>query len=204
MSVVLSDGEKKYIMDWDKSLDVLKVMEFDIGTYNNSAGQYNWDLANTYTFGGSSVSPVYGAWYDTTTQTTTANTPTKMYCNSITANGGISKVYDSNFEVSQPGIYNVQFSAQLDQSSGAGHHIYIWLRKNGVDVPFSASEVAIQGTVAESIPSWNWFIDLQAEDYINIMYYVTDSSVQLKAVASDALKPGIPSVILTMNKIANL
>ncbi len=201
MSVLLSDSNKKYIMDWDKSLDVLKVMEFNIGTYNQAAGQYDWNLAQTHTFGGGSFTPVYGSWYDTTNQTTTANTPTPMYCDSGSGNG-ILKKFGSNFEVQAAGTYNVQFSAQLDQASGSGHHIYIWLRKNGVDVPYSASEVAIQGTTAEIIPAWNWFIDLAAEDYINIMYYVTDSGVQIKAVAPDALKPGIPSVIVTMNKIA--
>jgi hypothetical protein len=202
MSVLLTEDNKKYIMDWDKSLDVLKVMEFEPTTWNAQSQQYDYDLVTTHTFGSGSFTPVYGSWYDTTTQTTTANTPTPMYCDSGSG-VGINKVYGSNFEVQSAGTYNVQFSVQLDQDSGAGHHIFIWLRKNGVDVPWSASEVAIQGTVAESIPSWNWFIDLAVDDYINIMYYVTNSGVKLKAVSATALKPGIPSVILTMNKISN-
>lgn len=201
MSVLLKDNGKKYVMDWNGSSDELKVMEFEIGAYNQAAGQYDYNLVTTHTFGSGAFTPVYGSWYDTTTQTTTANTPTPMYCDSGSGNG-ILKKFGSNFEVQVAGTYNVQFSVQLDQASGAGHHIYIWLRKNGVDVPWSASEVAIQGTVAESIPAWNWFIDLAAEDYINIMYYVTDSGVQIKAVGPDALKPAIPSVIVTMNKIA--
>jgi hypothetical protein len=122
-----------------------------------------------------------------------------MYCNSGSGNG-ITKVYDSNFEVDYAGTYNIQFSVQLDQTSGAGHHIFIWFRKNGVDIPYSASEVAIQGTLAESIPSWNFIVDMEPGDYINIMYSVTNTNVYLKAVAPNSI-PGIPSVIITMWKL---
>ena len=204
MSILLNENNKKYVMDWESPSNILKVMEFEPTTWNAQSQQYDYALINTYTFGGGAVSPVWGAWFDTTTQYTTANTVTPMYCDSITNQSGILKKFGSNFEVQTSGWYNVQFSAQLDQTSGAGEHIYIWLRKNGVDVPNSASEVALQGTVAETIPSWNWFIDLNDGDYIQIMYYVTDASVHIKAVAATALKPAIPSVILTMNKIANL
>jgi hypothetical protein len=204
MSVLLTEDNKKYVMDWESPSNALKVMEFEPTTWNAQSQQYNYSLINTYTFGGGAVSPVWGAWFDTTTQTTTVNTPTPMYCDSTTNQSGILKKFGSNFEVQQSGWYNVQFSAQLDQASGAGHRIYIWLNKNGVNVPNSASEVAIQGTTAELIVSWNWFIDLNAEDYIRIMYYVDNANVQIKAQSADALKPAIPSVILTMNKIANL
>lgn len=203
MSVQLHDTDKKYIMDWDRSLDVLKVMEFDIGTWNNAAGQYNWGLANTYTFGSGSITPAWGSWYDDTIQTTTVDTPTKMILGHGSGSG-ITKLSNTDFEVSDSGIFNIQFSAQLDQASGAGHHIYIWLRKNGTDVPWSASEIAIQGTTAELIAAWNWFEPMNAGDKISIMYYVDNANVQIKAVAPTALHPGIPSVILTMNKIANI
>ena len=191
-------------MDWNGPSNDLKVMEFEPTTWNVQSQQYNYVLSNTYTFGPGSFAPIWGSWFDTTTQTTTVNTPTPMYCDSGVASNGISKIYGSNFEVAESGWFNVQFSAQLDQASGAGHHIYIWLRKNGVDVPNSASEIAIQGTTAECVAAWNWFIDLEVGDYINIMYYVDNANVQIKAAGSNGIRPAIPSVILTMNKIANL
>lgn len=202
MSVLLKDNGNKYVMDWNGSSSVLKVMEFEPTTWNAQSQQYDYDLVTIHTFGSGSFTPIWGSWFDTTTQTTTANTPTPMYCDSGIGSNGISKIYGSNFEVSEGGVFNIQFSAQLDQASGSGHHIYIWLRKNGVDVPNSASEIAIQGTVAETVAAWNWFEFLDPGDYINIMYYVDNANVQIKAVAADALKPAIPSVIITMNKIA--
>jgi hypothetical protein len=204
MSVLLKEDNKKYVIDWESPSSELKVMEFEPTTWNAQSQQYDYSLINTYTFGGGAISPVWGSWYDTTTQYTTADTPTPMYFDSIVNQSGILKKFGSNFEVQTSGWYNVQFSAQLDQDAGSGQHIFIWLRKNGVDVPNTAGEVAVQGTTAESIPSWNYFIDLNDGDYIQIMYLVTDAGTHLKAQAADALKPAIPSVILTMNKIANL
>jgi len=197
MSVVLRNDDHKYFLDWNKVTNELQLTEWD---YVHVGNKSVLQLSATYSVGmGISGSPIYGSWYDTTNQTTTANTPTPMYCNSGSGNG-ITKVYDSNFEVDYAGTYNIQFSVQLDQTSGAGHHIFIWFRKNGVDIPYSASEVAIQGSLAESIPSWNFIVDMEPGDYINIMYSVTNTNVYLKAVAPNSI-PGIPSVIITMWKL---
>jgi hypothetical protein len=121
-----------------------------------------------------------------------------MYCDSTSYENGIEKKFDSNFEVQQAGKYNLQFSVQLDKASGSGEHIFIWFRKNGVDEPWSASEVAIQGTTAEQIPSWNYIFDLDAGDYVNVMWLATDEHVELKSVTAGPIVPAIPSVIITM------
>lgn len=204
MSLVLRDDSKKYFLNWQPTTSELQITEWTYtaygGTTSVNPSKTKLVQTGTYSLYGSPYgsTPISGSWYDTTTQTTTANTATKMYCNTTDYENGITKKYDSNFEVAQPGKYNLQFSVQLDQSSGAGHHIFIWFRKNGVDIPYSASEVAIQGTVAESIPSWNYIFDLQAGDYVNVMYLVTDTGVQLKSVTPTSPVPGIPSVIITM------
>ena len=197
MSVVLRDDSHKYFLDWNKTTNELQLTEWD---YVHIGNKTKLQISATYSVGmGLSGSPIYGSWYDDANQTTTVNTPTPMYCGHGSGNG-ITKVYGSNFEVDYKGTYNIQFSAQLDQASGAGHHIYIWFRKNGVDIPWSASEVAIQGTTAEAIPSWNFIVDLDPGDYINVMYRVDNANVYLKAVAPNTI-PGIPSVIITMWKL---
>lgn len=201
MSVLLKTIHDKYVLDIDEVSKDLVVYEYNPATFSKSEGEYQYSYVETYRYSGTpglTAGPIMGSWYDTTSQTTTANTATPMYCNSTDHQNGIIKRYDSNFEVQYAGKYNLQFSVQLDQSSGAGHHIFIWFRKNGVDIPYSASEVAIQGTVAETIPSWNYIFDLQAGDYVNVMYSVTDAGVQLKSVGAASPVPAIPSVIITM------
>lgn len=198
MSVVLRNDDHKYFLDWNKVTNELQLTEWD---YVHVGNKSVLQLSATYSVGmGISGSPIYGSWYDTTNQySAIAGTATPMYCNSGSGNG-ITKIYGSNFEVDYKGTYNIQFSVQLDQASGAGHHIFIWFRKNGIDIPYSASEVAIQGTTAENIPSWNYVVDMNPGDYINVMYSVTNTDVYLKAQAPNSI-PGIPSVIITMWKL---
>ena len=200
MAILLNDNGYKYVLNWNATTTNLELLKYGLTTFDYPSGEYLKTLLDTTVIGGSSFgSPIHASFYDDADQTTTANTttPMKVYHGSGT---GISIVDNSKLKVDYAGTYNIQFSAQLDQSSGAGHHIYIWFRKNGTDIPWSNSEVAIQGTTAEAIPSWNFIVDLVVNDYIQIMYQVTNAAVYLKAVAAGTM-PGIPSVIITMNKL---
>lgn len=143
----------------------------------------------------------YGSFYDTTTQTaTTINTAKAVTFNNTDLTNGVylgtptSRVY-----VDTPGIYNFDTSFQLDKTAGGVGLFYLWFRLNGVDVPDSASQIRIQGNNAEIFSSLNYFFDLNAGDYVEIMYSVDDLSVQILAEAASAPHPGIPSIILTVS-----
>lgn len=147
----------------------------------------------------------YGSFYDTTTQTATViNTATAITFNTISLSKGVylgsptSRVY-----VDTEGIYNYQISIQLDKTSGGTAEFYIWFRLNGVDVSDSASQIRIQGNNAEIFSALNYLFDLKAGDYVEVMFSVTDLSVQLLAVAAAAPVPGIPSIILTVSNNIN-
>ena len=202
MAILLNDSDNvyKYVLNWNPTTTNLELLKYGLTTFDYPSGQYLKTLLDTTIVGGSSFgSPIHGSWYDDANQTATASTTTTMnvYHGSGT---GISIVDNSKLKVDYAGTYNIQFSAQLDKSSGSGEHIFIWFRKNGVDIAWSNGEVAIQGTTAEAIPSWNFIVDLVVDDYIQIMYQVTNSNVYLKAVAAGTM-PGIPSVIITMWKL---
>ena len=148
----------------------------------------------------------YGSFYDTTTQSAAAiNTAYAMTFNSTDISNGVSiGSPTSRIVVTYAGTYNVQFSTQLDQPSGATAHAYIWLRKNGVDVPNSAGVVAVQGTTAEIVPAWNYLISLAANDYIQIMWSVDSTNLKLTAATAAAPVPAIPSVILTVTQVNSI
>lgn len=110
----------------------------------------------------------------------------------------INATKSSRVQVTAAGVYNYQFSAQLDSTSGGDHIIYIWIRKNGTDVTDSASQVRLKGNDSELVAAWNWLINLAANDYVELMYAVDDTGVQILAVAAASPVPGIPSVILTV------
>ena len=156
--------------------------------------------------GGRYIRFPYGAFHDTTTQTAAATgTAYAVTFNSTDLSNDVAiGSPTSRIVVANAGIYNFQFSLQLDKSSGAAGHTYIWARVNGTDVAYSASEVAIQGTTAENIPAWNFVLSMNALDYFQLMWSVDDTNIQLKAVAAAAPVPAIPSVILTATFVSAL
>jgi hypothetical protein len=145
----------------------------------------------------------YGAFYDTTTQTPAAiNTAYAITLNTTDVSLGVYRgATTSQVFVTEAGVYNIAFSAQLDNTSGGSNLIYIWLRVNGVNVANSASQVRLKGTDGELVAAWNFMQTLKAGDYIQIMYSVSDTSVQILAQAAAAPVPGIPSMILTVAQI---
>ena len=142
----------------------------------------------------------YGSFYDTTTQTATViNTATAITFNTTDLSQGVFLSTTSRVMVDTEGIYDFQISIQLDKTTGGTAEFYIWLRLNGVDVADSASQLRLQGNNAEVFAALNYFFDLKAGDYVEIMFSVTDLSVELLAVAASAPVPGIPSIILTVS-----
>lgn len=149
--------------------------------------------------GGRFIRFPFGAFHDTTTQTAAAiNTAYAVTFDTTDLSNEVSRGSPtSRIVVDNAGIYNFQFSLQLDKSSGATGHTYIWARINGTDVTASASEVAVQGTAAETIAAWNFVLEMDAGDYFELMWSVDDTNIQIKAVTAASPVPAIPSVILT-------
>jgi hypothetical protein len=158
----------------------------------------NFDAAFANIESSTSATGFYGSFYDTTTQSAAAiNTPYAMLLNTTAESNQIAVTSGSRITFKNRGTYNIQFSAQLDQTSGASHSIYIWFRKNGVDIPHSSSIVSIQGTSAEAVAAWNFVISVLGGDYIQIMWAVNSTAVQIVAAPATAFSPAIPSVIVT-------
>jgi hypothetical protein len=144
--------------------------------------------------------PRYGTFYDTTTQTAAAiNTAYPITFDTTDLSRGVYRGSPtSRIIVDREGVYDFQFSAQLDNTSFGNHFIYIWCRKNGVDVTQSAGQVALKGTQAELVASWNFVLEMKALDYFELMWSVSDTDVRIFAQVATAPHPGIPSVILTV------
>ena len=109
-------------------------------------------------------------------------------------------VNTSRVYVADGGIFNFQFSAQLDNTSGGNHRIWLWPRISGVDVPGSASQVRIQGNNAELVAAWNWVLRLAPGEYFELVYAVSDVALQIVTFAAAGVVPAIPSVILTVTQ----
>ena len=146
----------------------------------------------------------FGSFFSTQTQTaTTINTAKAItYNNADTAYGVYRDPADnSKIKVSRPAIYNVQFSIQVDKTSGGTGKFYIWPAINGTAVANSASLIQIQGNDAEIFSAANYFLPLSNGDYFQLYFSVDDLSVQLQHFAAASPVPAIPSIILTVMQV---
>lgn len=145
----------------------------------------------------------YAMMYDTTNHVAAAiNTAYAVTFNTTAYARGIRRGSPtSRILCNRPGIYNFVFSAQVDKTSGGTANIWMWGRKNGTDIPESASRAQIQGNNAEMIMTVNFFVEMSNGDYFELMYAVSDVSVLILAETATAFAPAVPSVILTVNQV---
>lgn len=146
----------------------------------------------------------YLSAYDTTDQTNAgATSANAMKYNTIDFSNGISIVSDSRITINKAGIYNIAFSAQLDKADSGDDMAEIWLRKNGINVVNSSTEITLVGNNGKHVAAWNWLVSAEANDYYEIMWHSTDTQLFLNYVTggSNPSRPNIPSVILTVWQI---
>jgi hypothetical protein len=101
------------------------------------------------------------------------------------------------------GVYNIQFSLQLTHSGGSSSESTIWIRKNGVDVPDTAGDVFMQSSATRLLPAWNYVLQLNVNDYIQLMFSSDSTNTSLIALPASTtpVHPAIPSAIITMTQV---
>ena len=150
--------------------------------------------------------PKYGSFFSTQIQTPTINTITAITYNNTdtSATSGILILDNSKIKVDTTGVYNIQFSVQLQRTAGGSEkQIIIWLRKNGVDVPSTSTHITMQANDDYIVSSWNFYLQLNANEYAQLMMYQDDAIRLIYEVANTSVPyPILPSVILTIQKIS--
>jgi hypothetical protein len=142
----------------------------------------------------------YGVFSDTTTQTAAAiNTAYAVTFNTTDLSNGVYiGATTSQVFVDRLGIYNFQFSAQLDKAGAAARDVYIWADINGTTQPNTGTKITLVGNNAAAVAAWNFVFRLNAGDYLRLMWSTNDTACQISAAAAAAPVPAIPSVILTV------
>jgi hypothetical protein len=147
----------------------------------------------------------HASYFDTTTQTNPVADAVNLftYNSVVTQQAVIRGVPTSRIFVAQTGIYNFQFSAQLDKTGGSASAVYIWPRINGVNLPDSATKIVIDGPNNEIVAAWNFVLVLEANDYFELAWQSSDTNVVIPYVAATGNIPAIPSIIMTVTWVSN-
>ena len=147
----------------------------------------------------------YASFYDTTTQTAAAiDTPYPIRMNTTEVSYGpaLDPTDPSRVVVDQDGMYNFEFSLQLQKVSANLKQVLVWPRINGVDVANSATKVGLAGSGAAAVAAWNFVLDMKAGDYFQLMWATNGTDCQILYNDPQTFCPAIPSVILTVTEIA--
>lgn len=147
----------------------------------------------------------HGSYFDTTTQANPVSNAINLFTfNSVVTQQAVTRgVPTSRIFVAQTGIYNFQFSAQLDKTGGSASAVYIWPRINGVNVPDSNTKIVIDGPNNEIVAAWNFVLVMEANDYFELAWEAADTNVVIPYVAATNNRPAIPSIILTVTWVSN-
>jgi hypothetical protein len=167
--------------------------------------------------GGRFIRFPYGAFSSDQDQSTTANTATLMTLNTTDFSNQVS-ITGSKISVVNAGIYNLQFSAQFQNTDNQIQDISIWLRQgndggSSADIVGSTGFVSIParksasaGEEAHEIIGWNYYLQMQANDYVQIYWSTTNASVTIQQypASTGPVRPSTQSVVATLSFVSAL
>ena len=180
------------------------VLRLYFNRLQNILGQLNTG-ANT-----AGIRSAYGAFEDTLSHTVTANTANVMTFNTTDYSNGVTLVGGSKMTVAYAGIYNLQFSTQFQNTDTQLSDVSIWLRKNGTDIVGSSGFISIPnehgGIPGHSINGWNFFISMNANDYVELWWSTTNALVTIEAYAASTAptRPATASNVATLTFVSAL
>ena len=173
-------------------------------------GQMKASTTGNPAIDGSGVRFPYGAFSSSATQTTTANTAALLTLNTTDFSNGVS-IASSKITVAKAGIYNLQFSVQVQNLDNAPQDLFIWLKQNGTDITGSTGKVGMPARKSAGVPShdikgWNYFLSMAANDYVEIYWSPTIATVTIEfyAASGTPTKPSTQSVVATMSFVSAL
>jgi hypothetical protein len=161
--------------------------------------------------GGKYLAFPYGAFSDFTDQTTTVNTATLIALSVTDFSNEVSLQTGSKITVANAGIYNLQFSVQLQNLDNAPQDVFIWLKQNGTDITGSTGLVGLPARKSAGVPfhdikGWNYFLSMNANDYVQIYWSTTnvDVTIQTYPASGTPTKPSTASVVATLSFVSAL
>ena len=161
--------------------------------------------------GGKYLAFPYGAFSDFTDQTTTVNTATLVALSVTDFSNEVSLQTGSKITVTNAGIYNLQFSVQLQNLDNAPQDVFIWLKQNDVDITGSTGLVGMPARKSAGVPfhdikGWNYFLNMNAGDYVQVYWSTTnvDVTIQTYPASGTPTKPSTASVVATLSFVSAL
>ena len=150
----------------------------------------------------------HGAWQDSTTQIGSTTVGSPFTFDTVDVADGVTLVNNSELTVPVTGVYDIQWSAQFQNTDTLPQDAIVWIKINGVDVPGSAGKIGMPARKNPSDPfhsvfGWNYFLSLNAGQHVEIYWIKTSANITVPTYPA-SVSPAYPStasVIVTVNQV---
>ena len=155
--------------------------------------------------GGQYIDCPNGLFFDLGTYTPAlANTGYPLEFKQPYLSNAVRVVDDTKITVDIAGVYNFQYSSVVTSTNSSLKTVWVWIRRNGTDVGYSTNEYTISGSGTDLVIGWQFNIDLDVGEYIEMVWAADDTNVQIATTAPTVPHPGIPANVVVVNFIAPL
>lgn len=124
--------------------------------------------------------------------------------NAASFNAGITIASSTNITVAAAGVYSINSSIQFANSDSSNHTATFWFRKNGTNIPNSASKIAVPKAAdgGKTLAQVTIFESMTVSSYTQLVWSVSNTAVTLDYSAASGVIPEVPSVIFNIQRIA--
>jgi hypothetical protein len=119
-------------------------------------------------------------------------------------NSGITIASSTNVTVAASGIYSVNASIQFANADSTNHTSTFWFRKDGTNIPNSASIISVPKVAdgGKTLAQVTIFESMTVSSYIQLVWSVSNTNVTLDYSPATGSAPEVPSIIFNMQRIA--
>jgi hypothetical protein len=202
--IPISEGSTTYRTTLGAIVGYISASVADTGSFVTTSS-FN-SFTASYNAATSSFLSYYGSFYHTASMILASpNVASTMSFSSTDISYGVTVSGSSNDKIkfTNAGVYNIQFSAQLDKTNSSNSTVYIWIAKNNSDIPLTNTGVTLGGgTNDASVAAWNFFVDANAGDFIQLKWGASNTNSRLLYSPTASVGPAVPSIILTANRVS--
>lgn len=155
------------------------------------------------------AAPVYLSADDHQTQMAAINTATAMEFDHVIEHDGINIENVTHIAFGVSGLFNIQFSAQFNNTDSQAHDVSIWVSRDGTAEPDSCTDITIPSKHGSfngaAVAAWNFFYRAKAGEYCRLMWSTPSAQVYIAGLPArtSPTRPATPAIILTVNKVAS-
>ena len=184
------------------------VLRLYFNQLNNTLSQLNT------TNGISTIRFPYGAFSRNTQQSAAViNTAYAVAFDTTDFSNDVTLVSTTQITATNSGVYNFQFSVQLENTANASSDVTFWVKQNGTNINASGGLFGMSPRKSaldyfHLIGGYNVFVSLTAGQYIELYWSTTDTASSIQNYAASGVAPNnipsSPAVIATMSFVSSL